>query len=167
MPLPPGADDGMTANVLPQEAAEFRREGMDDRVDKPFRRDQLLATVDYGLDSGEEPAAQVPFHRGTYDGLLEIMGADGMNRLLDCLAAQLEVGCEGRDLSPAERDRLAADAHGLVSAAGMLGFHALSQACRELEEACRSGNDLAWALARFQAKRGQALDQIASLKAAA
>jgi PAS domain S-box-containing protein len=35
----------MTANVLPQQIAQFRTAGMDDHVGKPFKRDELYAAV--------------------------------------------------------------------------------------------------------------------------
>ncbi len=36
----------LTANVLPQQVAQFRAAGMDDHVGKPFRPDELLAAVE-------------------------------------------------------------------------------------------------------------------------
>ncbi|AWB22292.1 PAS domain-containing protein [Methylobacterium currus] len=36
----------LTANVLPQQIAQFRAAGMDDHVGKPFRPDEFLATVE-------------------------------------------------------------------------------------------------------------------------
>ncbi|MFH6785237.1 PAS-domain containing protein [Methylobacterium sp. MA0201] len=36
----------LTANVLPQQIAQFRAAGMDDHVGKPFRPEELLATVE-------------------------------------------------------------------------------------------------------------------------
>ena len=35
----------MTANVLPQQVAQFRAAGIDDHVGKPFKRDELYATI--------------------------------------------------------------------------------------------------------------------------
>ena len=159
----------MTANVLPQQVLEFKKAGMDDHVGKPFRRDQLLAVIDRFLASAEAsrdaaPVASNEFDRATYSGLLETMGRDGMNRLLGRLMTQLHIGSDRQDLSPAERDRLANDVHGLVSAAGMLGFRALSEMCRELEHACRTGADLSRSLARFSEARDRAIDQIAALR---
>jgi signal transduction histidine kinase/ActR/RegA family two-component response regulator len=162
----------MTANVLPQQVLEFRRAGMDDHIGKPFRRDQLLAVIDSVLASADAspealPAAAPVLDHGTYSGLLDMMGREGMNRLLDRLMTQLHLGMDGQDLSPAERDRLANDVHGLVSAAGMLGFRALSEACRDLEQACRAGGDLSRSLARFRQARERTIDQIAALREAA
>jgi CheY-like chemotaxis protein/HPt (histidine-containing phosphotransfer) domain-containing protein len=161
----------MTANVLPQQVAEFRQAGMDDHVGKPFRRDQLLSTIERVLGSERaaslEPSAALPFDQGTFAGLVEMMGRDSMNRLLDRLLAQLELCLDGGDLSARERDRLAADVHGLVSAAGMLGFRGLSEACRELEHACRGEGDVSQSLVRLRGERARAVDQIAALKMAA
>jgi CheY-like chemotaxis protein len=35
----------MTANVLPQQVAQFRSAGMNDHIGKPFKRDELYAAV--------------------------------------------------------------------------------------------------------------------------
>jgi CheY-like chemotaxis protein len=35
----------MTANVLPQQVAQFRAAGMDDHVGKPFKKEELYAAV--------------------------------------------------------------------------------------------------------------------------
>ncbi|HEY8383988.1 MAG TPA: PAS domain-containing protein [Microvirga sp.] len=40
----------MTANVLPQQIAEFRAAGMDAHVGKPFKRDELYAVVEHWAD---------------------------------------------------------------------------------------------------------------------
>jgi CheY-like chemotaxis protein len=161
----------MTANVLPQQVSEFKKAGMDDHVGKPFRRDQLLAAIDSILastDTAREtaPGAATVFDHDTYSGLLDMMGREGMNRLLDRLLAQLHLGPGGQDLSLADRDRLANDLHGLVSAAGMLGFRLLSESCRELEQSCRGGADLSRSLARFREARERAVEQIAALRVA-
>jgi HPt (histidine-containing phosphotransfer) domain-containing protein len=99
--------------------------------------------------------------------LVEIMGASGVRRLLETLEARL------RDLpvfqSPTldERQRLAKDAHALVSAAGMLGFLPLSQSFRELEAACVEGTDLDVVLSRLRNVLAATLNEISSLKEAA
>ncbi|KQT09147.1 hypothetical protein ASG40_10900 [Methylobacterium sp. Leaf399] len=54
----------MTANVLPEQIRRFREAGMDDHVGKPFRRDDLYATIDRWLrdrepGGGPGPAAPV------------------------------------------------------------------------------------------------------------
>jgi PAS domain S-box-containing protein len=162
----------MTANVLPQQVAAFRLAGMDDHVGKPFRREQLLTIVERVLAS-PRPSAPVQietapaFDHGTFSGLVDMMGRDSMDRLLDRLLVQLQISLDDRGLSADERERLAADVHGLVSAAGMLGFRALSEACRELEHACRGEGDVSRSLGQLREARAWALDQIAALKLAA
>ncbi|HEY8381185.1 MAG TPA: PAS-domain containing protein [Microvirga sp.] len=44
----------MTANVLPQQVAQFRAAGMNDHVGKPFKRDELFAAIERwrGADGG-------------------------------------------------------------------------------------------------------------------
>ena len=162
----------MTANVLPQQIAEFRLAGMDDHVGKPFRREQLLAVVERSLGSPRsnvlsEPQSAPAFDHGTFSGLVDMMGRDSMNRLLDRLLVQLQLCLEDKDLSTAERERLAGDVHGLVSAAGMLGFRALSEACRELEQVCRGEGDVSQPLRGVREARAQALVRIAALQQAA
>jgi HPt (histidine-containing phosphotransfer) domain-containing protein len=141
-------------------------------VGKPFRREQLLATIESCLGTGPalepEAAPETPlFDRTVYGGLLETMGAETMNRLLDRLLGQLDGCLADQELSPDERNRLAKDVHGLVSAAGLLGFSALSAVCREVERACRGDGDLASALQRFREARAQTVRQIAALRSAA
>jgi PAS domain S-box-containing protein len=161
----------MTANVLPEQVAAFREAGMNDHVGKPFQRDQLLGTIERmlagnGAPAAAEPQAEAAFDHGTYTGLIDLMGRDSMGRLLERLLAQLELSLDGGELSAVERDRLAADVHGLVSAAGMLGFRALSEACRELEHACRGEGNVSGAIERVRQARTQAVEQIAALQAA-
>ena len=113
--------------------------------------------------SPTEPAP-FPFDEDIFLDLLEMMGRERMSRLLDHLLQALRAEAAAQDFATCERDRLAGDLHGLVSAAGMLGFRALSAACRALEDALRSGADPTAAVIRFRDARDQAIRQIASLK---
>jgi HPt (histidine-containing phosphotransfer) domain-containing protein len=79
------------------------------------------------------------FDPATYKDLLEVVGPDRMLKLLDRLAQML------RDDVTAEqaREGLESMAHQLVAAAGALGFRRLADLCRELEDACARGADVA------------------------
>jgi PAS domain S-box-containing protein len=167
----------MTANVLPAQVAEFRKAGMDDHVGKPFKRNDLLAAVERHLtarDAGpaapppdEAPPARDVLDRETYDRLADMFGPAEMAGLLNALLALLDesLGEEGA-LTSRDPGRLAADAHKLVSAAGMLGFLALSQRCTALEQACLSGHGIDEALQAVLAERRTTLTTISALQAA-
>ena len=49
----------MTANVLPQQVAQFRAAGMNDHVGKPFKRDELYATI-ARWSGGSSPREDAP-----------------------------------------------------------------------------------------------------------
>ena len=48
----------MTANVLPQQVAQFRAAGMDDPVGKPFKREELYAAVARWSQAGGAAASR-------------------------------------------------------------------------------------------------------------
>ncbi len=64
-------------------------------------------------------------------------------------------------------DDLAFDAHAMISSAGMLGFEELVCACRELEEACRTGCEIKGPWTRLGQARRETLDEIDWLRIAA
>ena len=66
----------------------------------------------------------------------------------------------------ADRERLAEDAHAMISASGMLGFTHLSELCRDLETNCRSDRDLDASVARFAIARDLARDALARFSVA-
>jgi CheY-like chemotaxis protein len=164
----------MTANVLPQQVRAFREAGMNDHVGKPFKQDELLAAIDRCLgnevaveSAGVQEGPKAVLDRAAYHELLDTVGADAMNRLLDKLVEQLECYLSDERLSSEDRSRLAKDAHLLVSAAGALGFVSLSEMCRNLERACQTGSDIKQALAELRAARQKTLDEIVALRTAA
>jgi HPt (histidine-containing phosphotransfer) domain-containing protein len=92
------------------------------------------------MDAAPDAApARGGFDHATYKDLLEVVGPDRMLKLLDRLAQML------RDDVTAEqaREGLESMAHQLVAAAGALGFRRLADLCRELEDACARGADVA------------------------
>ncbi|MFH6783775.1 MULTISPECIES: ATP-binding protein [Methylobacterium] len=151
----------MTANVLPDQVQSFREAGMDDHLGKPFTPAELSAMLARWLDRTpavpapeDEPAA---LDRTLYDGVRTFLPAEAVRRLLGHLADQVTGALAGEGRDAADRARLRFEAHGLVSAAGMLGFAALSRACAELEtcteeEVARDASAFAMALARARAR---------------
>ena len=69
--------------------------------------------------------------------LIAAVGAEPLRPLL----AELDRELAGFVAAPADGGTLAAQAHGLVGAAGGLGFLDLAERCREVEVACKSGRD--------------------------
>jgi HPt (histidine-containing phosphotransfer) domain-containing protein len=101
------------------------------------------------------------FDHATYKDLLEVVGPDRMLTLLDRLAQT------PRDDVTAEqaRERLESMAHQLVAAAGALGFRRLADLCRELEDACARGADVAEIILKLDDACAAALVVIETLKA--
>ena len=162
----------MTANVLPDQVAQFMAAGMNDHVGKPFDRYELYALIDRWLPdvmiverperTDEPPADRSVFDSQVYDDLAALIGAEKVARLLGKFASQLQ------DLSldqTDDRTRLAGEAHRFVSQAGMLGFRELSEAFRSLETACLSDADVDNALEYTNRARAEALAEIVRLKA--
>jgi PAS domain S-box-containing protein len=164
----------MTANVLPEQVAKFRRAGMNGHVGKPFKRDELYGAIERALNrTGPEmqavsaSPATASVDPEVFEGLREIMGQAGIGRLLDTLEERLKTLLAGMPGRSADRQGLARDAHTLVSACGMLGFLPLSGLFRELEEACLRDDELAPALQRLRVAVQTTLGEIAALKEAA
>ncbi|WP_171069994.1 PAS domain-containing hybrid sensor histidine kinase/response regulator [Methylobacterium terricola] len=151
----------MTANVLPDQVQSFRDAGMDDHLGKPFTPAELSAMLARWLDRAPAaPAAEdepASLDRTLYDGVRAFLPAEAVRRLLGHLADQVTGALVGEGREAADRARLRFEAHGLVSAAGMLGFAALSRACAELEacseeEVARDASAFAMALSRARAR---------------
>lgn len=158
----------MTANVLPAQVAAFSAAGMDDHIGKPFKRADLLAAIDRAVRPGDGPAETEapPLDREAYERIRETLGPEQMGEMLAMLSDLLTRRFAEERLAPDDPQSLAGEAHGVVSAAGMLGFMALSRRCAELEAACHSGEGLTEAVAAVRAARRDALAVIARLRAA-
>lgn len=74
--------------------------------------------------------------------LIEAVGAEPLKPLL----AELDGELDDFVAAPPGGGALAAKAHGLVGAAGGMGFLDLAERCREVETACKAGADPAAAL---------------------
>ena len=157
----------MTANVLPHQVAAFAAAGMEDYIGKPFKRDALFALIERWARVRAAPAdaALEGLDRETYDALADAVGPEVIDRMLQGLAGELRTRL-GPDGSVLEREKVAFDAHALVSGLGSLGFEAIATQCRVVETACKAGRDYRAELARLHAMRRATLDQIATLRAA-
>ena len=131
----------MTANVLHDDVARFRDAGMNDHIGKPFKHDELFATVERWQGCVTEQAFEaassglMAFDVVAHAELVGLTGTAIVANWRAQLAEALRAGPlnEGFDLTPVA-DRVAT-IHQLISQAGMLGFVELSQGCAALEAA--------------------------------
>jgi CheY-like chemotaxis protein len=143
--------------------------GVNDHIDKPFTRAELLAIVDAWMpcDAGAPPAGAAEKPGGQpFQEMCDLMGRPWALRGLAKLTAQID---EAFGTGPGARDdrQLIGQAHALVSLAAVLGFPTLSDSCSALEEACRSGHGVQPAFERARAAalevRAAAVELIADL----
>ena len=123
----------MTANVLPSEIARFRAAGMDGHVGKPFDAGALLDEIAHRI--GGQPAtagAQPPPDPG-HQTVIRLLGPAKASVGFGQLAEQCRGGLHADPGHAEGRNALRADAHALVSAGGMFGFAALSEAAARLD----------------------------------
>ena len=133
----------MTANVLPTQVAEILQSGMNAHVGKPFRHDDLHAVIGrWALNRVIVPSKIVDADVqdiSVEKELVALIGAESFDRLLAKLRSAIDEHlCDDR-LHGNNATRLAADAHAMISIAGMLGFMGLSQACSRLADSCGNG----------------------------
>ncbi|MCJ2062687.1 PAS domain S-box protein [Methylobacterium sp. J-088] len=149
----------MTANVLPEQVESFLAAGMDAHVGKPFRADDLLGVIDrLTVSNDTSPSATSVIDTTVVDEMVATVGRARVDRMLAMLAEELT---ERFELTSApDRQRLAHDAHAMISAAGALGFAGLAQACREVETACAAGGDYEPMLATLRAISASAVAEI-------
>jgi len=162
----------MTANVLPQQVNTFKNAGMQDHVGKPFKRDELLNTIQRWAGHQRVCATATNnkppvLEANTYESLRTLIGSERMERMLMGLAEQLARSFKNEDGLGVDRAELARHAHMIVSVSGMLGFTRLSELCRRLEAACTQGADIDEILAEVEAARQSAIDEITALRSAA
>ncbi len=156
----------LTANVLPQQIAEFREAGMGGHVGKPFVRADLLDAIDRCADKAKAgvPARPVP-EPAALDAIAAVVGQDRVHGLLVALAAELDSRF-GAGVGPQARDGVAQDAHAMIAAAAMLGFTDLARLCRDVETACREGLDYDPVLADLRRYSAAVVTEIGLMRAA-
>lgn len=149
----------LTANVFAQQIESYRRAGMNDHIGKPFHKEALLEmvarwTAGAPPEERSEAAQERPavMDRSALQELAGLIGTDKVQDLLrrfrDELSQRL---C---DTSPA---LLKADAHAIVSTAGLLGFSILAAAARRVEQIVEAGEPLDGHLADLQQAKRAAL----------
>ena len=149
----------MTANVFPEQIRTYREAGMDGHVGKPLNRVQLHAAVARWAGAGRAGAASPGFDQGALDDLALHLGAARLEDVLDRFAASLAHRFEA---APGEAGlRWRADAHVVLSVAGMAGFTELAARCRALEQAAPGSAEQDLALAAVRRARDAALSHLA------
>ncbi len=120
------------------------------------RRTDAVWKANDGLASCDEVQKPEPvLDLACQDELIALIGAHKVIELLAHLSEDLYL--RFRSTSP---EALRADAHNVVSTAGLLGFAALSAAALSLERTIEIGDDFAPALLRVIATRSVALQAI-------
>ena len=133
----------MTANVLPGQIQSFKSAGMDGHVGKPFKREALGAEIERCLAEAEIvvctdivlEAAPILDHQ-TIKTMTDLLGSAKVEHLLCGLRLQLESFLSFEDHETSTKD-IAAQAHRLVSSAGMLGFSNVSKLSSRYEMGLR------------------------------
>jgi PAS domain S-box-containing protein len=162
----------LTANVFSQQVESYRDAGMNDHLGKPFGRDALLAMVERWSDPEKRPAlppdpppadpAPAALDRACLDELTQLLGPAKVRELLRRFRTELP-----DRLRSAASSALRADAHAMISTAGLLGFARLSAAARALEQAVDTGGDVAPPLTSLLAARKAAIATLDDLLASA
>ncbi len=138
----------MTANVLPEQVDDLIRAGMDDHVGKPFKRQDLFATIGRWTEPGarQRHARPVPSAPPEVDPqTLDADVLDGMRLRFGPERVDGPVGYAGGGVVAAfphggerpERDCPRRPRHGLGG--GHAGLRGVSELCRELEAAAHAG----------------------------
>jgi signal transduction histidine kinase/CheY-like chemotaxis protein/HPt (histidine-containing phosphotransfer) domain-containing protein len=161
----------MTANVLPQQVAEFLAAGMNGHVAKPVRQRDLETAIASALAgrtlaSAEAPPPREPeFDAATFAEVREMLPPERLAHHVASLQGSLETLTAEGGAAP-DRETLQAGAHKIVSQAGMLGLVRLSARAREVEEAAREGGPDEAVLSRFREAAGDLSRHVAPLLAA-
>ncbi|MFU8773853.1 MAG: ATP-binding protein, partial [Anaerolineales bacterium] len=135
----------MTANTLPDEVKLFGKVGMNDYIAKPYRTEELMTKIGTYLNRSVESeqilqnvVANLP---SDDEPALNLFGEKKLNKMTQELIRRID---EFSEVSPSQMNRfeLARKAHDVISLSGMLGYHTLSHAYLNLEEACKNDLDV-------------------------
>jgi CheY-like chemotaxis protein len=129
----------LTANVLPKQIESFRSAGINDHIGKPFKRDELRATIERCLSKPDSASVSAAIGSegpaAVDDEAFAILTALMEQAQVDSLLNELKVELESFVSADAASPDLAGQAHRLVSTAAMLGFSNVSKYCSDLEAA--------------------------------
>jgi CheY-like chemotaxis protein len=137
----------LSANAMPEVIARCKAAGMNDHVAKPIDREALLATIARWL--GQEVAAPGAAPTAASVPVIDDMRLQELERLLGRPKVVEFVSrfrgklakAVGTITTTADRERLAWEAHGLISFAGNLGCLQLTECGRGLLQALHEGRD--------------------------
>jgi CheY-like chemotaxis protein len=154
----------LTANAMAEQVARCRAAGMNDHLAKPIDREALLALISKW--SGHELAQQgdasperpeVAFDESVLKELEANLGRPKVLELIASFRKQIEAAM-GIVASTLDRERLAWEAHALVSCSGGLGCNELLTCSRALMAALKEGkHDVAPLVADIAAAATRAL----------
>jgi signal transduction histidine kinase/DNA-binding response OmpR family regulator len=136
----------MTANAMAGDREKVLAAGMNDHVAKPFRVDDLFATLTHWVRPASAPPAALALPRAAgldvAAGLAAVDGNEALYRRLLGMFSRREADFEARMRAACAQGDLATalrSAHDLKSVAGTLGMPELQQAAAALEAACGRG----------------------------
>src|SRR5262249_53122134 len=133
----------LTGNAMAEEVARCRAAGMNDHLAKPIDRAELLAAIrkwsgDAMVPVARKTAEAPVVSEAVLDELEAILGRAKLIELTGDLRCRLDAVAELL-ATKVDRERLALEAHALISAAGNLGCMELARNCRALMIALRQG----------------------------
>jgi CheY-like chemotaxis protein/HPt (histidine-containing phosphotransfer) domain-containing protein len=157
----------MTANVMPEQIKSFLQAGMNGHVAKPIKQEDLHRAIALALERPSEEAAG-----DLEDGEVKDFDQDIFGKIagifpparLDAHLASFDEQLGTAFVEEGDTERLKNASHKLITQAGMLGFMRLSELCRDLEEACETGQPLDGALTNARAAAEDARAKIAELR---
>ena len=141
----------LTANVAPEQVADFRKDGMNDVQTKPLMRNELrsmVARISDGRLAGihpQEDAAEEPILLDTEQQkqAREAVGEEAFARLLErfCLEGDATVSwLESGTRKTGDMTEIAAQSHKLAGSAAVFGAQSLRTNLLQLECAARDGD---------------------------
>ena len=144
----------MTASAMSSDHEKCLAVGMDDYLSKPFRREELVATLGRWVEAtiaAPEQDEPGPLDAGALGELRDLEQRSGQNLVADLVTSFLNSADEGMgQLTPAlaaeDLEVVAGLAHRLKGSSGVVGANLLAHAFAELERAAGVG-DLAGARA--------------------
>jgi CheY-like chemotaxis protein/HPt (histidine-containing phosphotransfer) domain-containing protein len=138
----------VTAHAMTGAREEYLASGMDGYLSKPLDPNTLLRTLDAYAEAAPSPAAppatlDAVFDTGTIASLEKYLPASSVRELLAMFVDQIDSQIEPIRQAAAERDleALGREAHSLAGSAGNIGAARLSQLARELDAACKTGDE--------------------------